>query len=896
MIRIPFVSILPRRFLLAIALGASFAAFAQGPGEAPAPSAAPAAPGAPNGKPAAGPPQKPPSYQDVLKDAQTLPGFFTLHRKDDKVWIEIRPDQLDKPFFFSYNIPRSVGERGLYGSQMGDSQLAVFHRIGNRVQLIARNTQFFAKEGTPQAEFVRDSFSDSLIASAAEASQPNPENQAVLVEANALLFGDIPGYLTRLEFAFRLPFALDAHNTSIASVNNTEHLTGLEVDAHFSVPKIPAPPLKPPPEPTPPPPTATPDPRSLFVGFYYNFAELPAQPMRPRIADERVGYFTTPRVDYTDDVAIKPKLQYVNRWRLEKKDPTAAISEPKQPIVYWLDKNIPVKYREAVTEGILEWNKALEKAGFRNAIVVKQQTDQDTFDTMDARHASVRWFTGADVGFAIGPSHVDPRTGEILDADIGMSDVFAHGARRLVVEDLGKPAGIDGDESLAGSALGARRGYLACDYGAAAEQEAEFAFDLLEARGLEMDGPEADALAKSYVKDVIMHEVGHTLGLRHNFRASAVYSLKQTDDPAFTKVNGVATSVMDYTPFNIAPSGVKQGEYDMSTIGPYDYWAIEYGYREMDPASEPAELAKIASRSIEPQLAYATDEDAGVGKMFIGIDPQVNRFDLGSDPLEYYKRRMTLSRELWDRIENLKLAPGESYERLTRSFVAGFLQVARIAPLAAKYVGGVDTTRDRAGTGRQLFEPTPASRQREAMRLIDQDFFQEGSFRFQPHFLGRLALDQFQRPANPDISPSAAVFAVQKALLGELLSDPVAARLIDAPEKAPDPSKVLRLSELYDTLQSSIWSELKSGREISAMRRNLQREHLRLVTAMLLHPAPTTPADARSLMRMNAKALVADLRAAQSKPGFSKESRAHIGESLDTLQEALKAPMQRASS
>jgi len=884
----------------AVALAFASAGLSRADDAPPAPNGAPPAangaahpPGAPGAPPA---PAQPKPFAEIVKGAKEMPGFFKLYEKDDKVWIAIKPDQLDKPFFFSYNIPRSIGERGLYGSQMGDSQLAVFHKIGNNVQLIARNTEFFAKDGTPQAHFVRESFSDSLIASAAVVSQPNADDKAVLIEANALLFGDIPGYLTRLETAFRIPYALDPKNTSFLSVNNTEQNTGLEVDAHFFVPKLSPPPLTPPPVPMPPPPKATPDPRNFFVGFYYNFAPLPADPMHPRVADERVGYFTTSRVDYTDDVQVKPRVNYINRWRLEKKDPSAAISEPKEPIVYWLDKNIPEKYRKSVTDGILEWNKAFEKAGFRNAIVVKQQQEGDSFDTMDARHASIRWFTGADVGFAIGPSHVDPRTGEILDADIGMSDVFARGARRLVVEDLGKPAAFDPNAAYIADPLRAEKGFLACEYGAAAEQETDFAFDLLEARGLDMDGPEAEALAQEYVKDVIMHEVGHTLGLRHNFVASKIYSLKQIEDTSFSKVHGITASVMDYNPFNISPTGEKQGEYVMSTLGAYDYWAIEYGYTEVSAADEPAELAKIASRSTEPQLAYATDEDAGAGKAFIGIDPDVNRFDLGSDPLEYYKRRMKLSRELWDRLQNMQLAPGESYERLTRSFAAGFLQVARIAPLAVKYVGGVTTHRDRAGTGRPLFEPTPAARQREALALINNDFFQVDSFRFRPDFLGRLALDQFNRPANPDISLSATVFQVQKAMLGEMMSDAVAARLVDAPEKAPDASKVLRLSELYDTLQSSIWSELKSGREISTIRRNLQREHLRIMTGMLLHPAPTTPADARSLMRMNAMALVADLKAAQGKPGFSKESRAHISESLDTLQEALKAPMQRAST
>jgi hypothetical protein len=882
---------IPRTLAIALAASLACAALAQDPPTPPAngpaaPAAAPAAPATPPGQPR--------PYKDVLKDAKAIPGFFRLHQKDDKVWIEIRADQFDKPFFFSYNIPKSIGERGLYGSQMGGSEMAVFRKIGNQVQLIARNTEFFAKDGTPQARFVAESFSDSLLASATVAALPEPETKAVVIEANALLFADIPGYLTRLETAFRLPFALDAKNTSIASVNNAEYVTGIQVSAHFSVPKLSAPPLTPPPVPNPPPPKATPDPRSLFVGFYYSFAQLPAVPMQARIADERVGYFTTSRVDYTDDTAVKPRIDIANRWRLEKKDPSAAVSEPREPITYWLDKNIPEKYRKAVAEGILEWNKAFEKAGFRNAVVVKQQGDGDSFNTMDARHASIRWFTGADVGFAIGPSQVDPRSGEILDADIGMSDVFARGARRLVVEDLGRPVLFDENEAFIADPLRAHKGFLACNYGQAAAHELNFAADLLEARGLDMEGPEAEALAQAYVKDVIMHEVGHTLGLRHNFRASTVYSLKQLQDPEFTRANGLTTSVMDYNPYNISPKGEKQGEYVMSTLGPYDYWAIEYGYRQVDPASEKEELAKIASRATEPQLVFATDEDAGYGTIFVGIDPDVNRFDLGSDPLEYYKRRTQLSRELWDRIQGLKLTDGESYERLTRSFASGFREVGRIAPLAAKYVGGVNTRRDRAGTGRPLFEPTPAARQREALALITNDFFKAGSFQFKPEFLGRLAIDQFTRPSNPYVSLTAAILTVQKAVLDQLLSDPVATRLAEAPDKATAGVKVLRLSDLYDALQGAIWSEAKAGQESTAMRRNLQREHLRRMAGALVKPSATLPADARSLLRENARGLAGDLRAAQAKAGLSKETRAHYAESLNTLEEALKAPLQRA--
>jgi hypothetical protein len=895
-----------KRHLLSVAgitaIALSVGAFAQAPapnGAAPAAGAAPA-PGAP-----ATPPGQPKPYKDVLKDAKAIPGYFTLHQKDEKVWIEIRPEQLDKPFFFAVNVPRSLGERGLYGSQMagpwlapgGDNQVVVWKKIGNQVQLIAKNTRFYAKPGTPQARFVEESFSDSLLASAPVAAQPNPDTKAIVVEGNALLFADLMSYGTRLEYAFRMPFALDAKNSSFSRVTNNEGITSLQVNAHFSVPKIAASPLTPPPKPAPPPPKTTPDPRSFFIGFQYNFMPLPEVPMAARQADERLGHFTTERVDYTDDVTPKRRSFLVNRWRLEKKDPAAAVSDPRTQVTWWLDKNIPEKYRKSVADGILEWNKAFEKAGFRNAIVVKQQTEQDDFDTMDSRHASVRWFTGDDVGFAIGPSHVDPRSGEILDADIGMSDVFARGARRQVAEDFTRLFDREASEPAHAESHGhrARRGFLACNYMDESARELHFAMDLLEARGLDMDSPEADAVAQAYVKDVIMHEVGHTLGFQHNFRSSGIYSLKQIQDPEFTRKNGLTGSVMDYTPFNISLKGEKQGEYVMSTLGPYDYWAVEYAYKEIDAAREKEELARIASRSTEPALAFANDEDAGYGDQAIGIDPEVNRFDLGAEPLDYYRKRLKLSRELWDRLQSLDLAQGESYERLTRSFVAGFNQLTRVAPLAAKYVGGVRHLRDHAGTGRPLYEPTAAAKQREALAMMTNDFFKVDSFRFKPEFLSRIGIDHFERPRNPDVSVANAVLKVQGSVLDQLMADNVAARILDSQEKVADPSKAMRLSEVYDTLQGAIWAELKTGQEITLMRRNLQRDHLRRVAGALVKPSPTAPADARALQRENATALQQQIRAALAKPGMSKESRAHLGESLNTLTEALKAPLQRAA-
>ncbi len=860
-------------------------------GDLPTPVTAPAA-----ASPSAATPRP---FKDIVKGAREIPGLFALYQKEDKVWLAIAPEQFDKPFLFTHGIPKSIGERGLYGGQMGGAQLAVWRKIGGQVQLVAKNTKFFAQQGTPQARFVAESFSDSLLASTSVVAAPHPDTKAILVEANSLLFGDIPGYLTRLEAAFRMPFTLDTRNTSIAHVNNTKDLTGIQVQAHFSVPKLSAPPMTQPAPPTPsapPPPKTTPDPRSLFVGFYYSFVRLPETPMPPRRADERIGHFVTTRSDYTADTAPKPQVHYVNRWRLEKLDPTAPMSPPKTPITYWIDRNVPEKYRRAVTEGILEWNKAFERIGIGGAIVVRQQTEQDDFETMDAHHASVRWFAGTDVGFAIGPSIVDPRSGEILDADVGMSDAFARGARRLAAEDIGKPLAFDTSIAAAMATPAQQQIHLACHYAAEKGQEVDFAIDLLEARGLDMDGPEAEKLAQDYVKEIVMHEVGHTLGLRHNFRSSTAHPLQRIGNPAFTQAQGLSGSVMDYLPFNLAVKGETQGDYVMTSLGPYDYLAIEYAYRPLAPGAEPAELARIAARATtEPELAYATDEDAGNGSLALGIDPEVNRFDLGADPIEFYRKRVRITRELWDRLETLKLRPDESYERLTRSFASGFSQLARIAPLVAKYVGGVRHLRDHAGTGRPLYQPTDVAKQREALALVTDTLFRPASFRLDPELVSRLAIDHFARTPNPDFSIANSVLNLQKAVLDSLLADSVAQRLLDSQDKVANPAALMQLSELYDTLQSAIWSELGSPGEIPPLRRNLQREHLKRIATALVRPAATTPADARGLQRENARQLVRQIRTAlgKQKQKDSRETRAHLAECLDTLTEALKAPLQR---
>ena len=878
------------------------------PGAArPAPAAATAAAAAAAAAAQAMQGHKP--FAEVVKDAKEFDGLFRVYQKDDRAWIEIRPEQLDQPFFFKSNINQGIGEGRIFGGAMnypiGVAQVVVFHKIGQTVQLIAKNTKYTAKPGTPEARAVAAGFSDSLLATAPVAAQPHADRKSILIDANALLLADLPGAASQLERTYRQPYGFDARNSSLGKIADADDNLTFNVSAHYALSRLVLPPASGP-NMMPSPPSTLPDVRSMFIGYHYSFSKLPDEPMHPRVADERIGYFTTDQLDFTSDLPRVPVTRYVNRWRLEKKDPTAALSEPKQPIVFWLDRNIPVRYREPIKAGILEWNKAFERIGYKDAIKVEVQPDDADFDTSDIRHASVRWQTVAKTAYgAIGPSVVDPRTGEILDADIGIDANNVRVVRNLKREYV--PAGIStSTTAMLGQALaptfGAASQQAYCTYGEVATQEATFGLSLLDVRGdLPEDSPDIDTFVAAFLKDVTMHEVGHTLGLRHNFRASTIYTDEQLADKEFTHVHGISGSVMEYLPWNIALKGEKQGEYQMSTLGPYDYWAVEYGYREVPPKDEAAELEKIASRSNDTQLAYSTDEDVA----YFAVDPAVNQGDLGMEPLAYARKRLALVRELWQRTEKMELKPGESYSILRRNFTRGLNEAGQGAVYAARYIGGLTTLRDHVGSGRPPLMPVDPAKQRQALDLIAGEIFSADSFNFAPSFLRKMTVSVFDmddaeelgRPIPPlDFPVDQQLLTMQKNVLDALMSPIIAQRLLNNAAKTDDPKHALKVSDLYGTLHAAIWSELRTGRDITLFRRNLQREHALRIANGLLRPSGTMPADARATLRADATALRAELAAAGARRGLSPEAKAHIAEAQAMLDEALKAPLVRQAA
>jgi hypothetical protein len=353
---------------------------------------------------------------------------------------------------------------------------------------------------------------------------------------------------------------------------------------------------------------------------------------------------------------------------------------------------------------------------------------------------------------------------------------------------------------------------------------------------------------------------------------------------------------MDYNAYNIPLAGEPKANYNVVTLGPYDYWAIEYAYKPLDAKAEPAELARIAARNTEPLLAFADDADAGGFGGNNGIDPRDNRFDLSDDPLAWAGKRVALSKELWQRLQQRGAKPGDDPLRLRRSLLSGFRQLGPLPALAAKYVGGMYTERDLPGTGRPTYRPVEPAKQREALRFLTAEFFSVDSFQFKPQFLATLGTDYNEWNRPQPLSLPAAVLTLQTQALDRLMAAGTAQRLLELPYYLPEAERkgAISLNEVYTSVQDTIWSELKTGSEIDPLRRNLQREHLKRMQALLTRGAPGLPADALSLARLHAAELQAALQKAGTKGGLSVETRAHLKDSLGTLTEALRATMQRA--
>jgi Met-zincin/Domain of unknown function (DUF5117)/Domain of unknown function (DUF5118) len=844
------------------------------------------------------PKSKYPPYEEVLKDTQKVSGLITLYRKDDRLLAELEPKNLNRDLIVLITIARGIGQTPIVGGfswQFGDDAVWQFRRAGERIHLVRRNVRFTADKGSPDAEAVAVAYTDSVLFSLPIVTRS--PGGAYVVDLTPVFMSDLPQISNVLS-----GFAFSESKSTWAEVEGFPKNIELQVAATYasngkeSIDSVP-------------------DARGVTVNVHYSISELPETSYRPRLADDRVGYFVAAKKDFSKKDLDDRFVRYITRWNLEKADPKADFSTPKQPIIFWLEKTIPFKYRKPIRDGILEWNKAFEQAGFYDAIEVRQQPDDATWDPGDVNYNTFQWIT-AGVAYAMGPSRVNPSTGQILDADIIFDADFLQYWKQehetFTPEDVALMTGGAIDLEQYRTEMKQRPAYLQgghsdrCSCYLLNGMSRQLAVGATVLATKRRSPEELDRLIKQGLKECTMHEVGHTLGLSHNFRASGYYSLADLNDTAKTAETGLGMSVMDYNPVNIVPSNMKQGDYFSQTIGPYDMWAIEYGYKPLpggSPEAELPELEKIASRSGDPRYALGDDGNA----RGIDPDPLTTRYDLSNDLIEYAKAEAQLVAESWPKIVEELTQNGEGYQKARRAFNMLISRHGEVMFEASRYVGGVSVSRSHKGDAeaKPPLVVVPAKKQREALALVEAQAFGDKPFGFPPELYGYLAASQWDHwgvePIERTDYPAHEVILMwQDRILSKLLSPLTLDRIHDSELKVSESEDVLTTPELFESLTNSIFSEasdFKAGEftdrkpAISSLRRNLQRAYLQRLSRLAMGQT-TAPEDCETVAFMELKTLkgrIDTILAGDFK--LDTYSKAHLEDSSAKIQKVIDATM-----
>jgi len=877
------------------------------------------------------PEKKYPDFATVVKGAKVHDGLFTLHQKDDQLFAEIQPQQFDKPYLLPISIAQGAGVGGTT-LNFDEQWVIAFKKQGDKVFVVRKNVRFTAKPGSPEAKALDTTYSDSVLATL-PIKAFNPLKGSIVVDWSQLFFGDFAD----LQAGF-----IDRERTTWKQVKSFKKNVELQVAATIVGARTGG---------------IAPsggneviDRRGVGLVIQYGLVELPEPGYVVRNADDRVGHFNTVLKDFSKDGSDAPFVRYVNRWRLERADGSpwksgGKLVPPKKKIVFWIENSVPDEYRAAVREGILEWNKAFEKVGFRDAIEVRQQEGEE-FDPEDVSYATFRWIA-SEVPYAIGPSRANPYTGEILDADIlfdaSMVRVYK-GESRLFRDPTGKaldlPSSIQASQrgltlpveplqrlranlgwddrthrALPGdgeakSSSTARHGYCQC----ASQKTAELGLALLAASqqagtNLKEGDKIPEELMIQAVKETVMHEVGHTLGLRHNFKASTNLRNDQLHDTAITSQKGLVASVMDYNPSNIARKGTKQGHYFTPTLGSYDYWAIEYAYH---PSATAEELNAIAGRVAEPGLTYGTDED-----LYDTPDPLVNQWDLGSDPLLFAKDRVALAKELVPELAKRTAGKGENYARTRAAMNVLFNQVGNAGYLASRYVGGAAYHRDHSGdaNARDPFVPVAAAKQREALDFVKRDILTDGPFELTPELLRKVGSDRWSHWGNPAADNAKLYPAIDKTLeihrmvLDELLFSGTLNAVQATAKAAAADEKPLQIAEIFRAISDASFTDLPGSdgkapaAKSSIVRRNLQREYVSRLAMLSLGKQSAVnfstlfsrfgngskiPPDAKALARLHLKEIAKGVDAAL-KTETDDTAKAHYEDLKEQIAKVLVA-------
>lgn len=908
-----------------------------------------------------------PPFEKFTEGAEKLDGFFTLwwNKEEGKLYAEIKPNQFDQPILSPIAIARGLGMSGHPLHQMNQWVLS-FRRSGKSLQIVRRNIRYEAPPNSPLKKAVQQNFTDSIIKAVPIRSV---KGKTVLVDLADIYFDD---------FAQLGLGSLDRSRTSWFNVKAFANNVELEVEATFTgggfyygygfgdggvI-----------------------DRRGITLVIHYSLVKMPDGGYRPRFADDRVGHFLNATKDYGKEDPDTFFVRRINRWRLEKANPQAELSPPKRQIVWWVENTVPYEFRPYVEEGILEWNKAFEKIGYKNALAVRWQTEQDEFDPENVDYCTFKWLTSG-ATYAMSGIRANPVTGEIVDGDVVfdaswikywknqyaflvgsaaaalrpeeekvlfplargeiISPIMAtaqgfglpyplpeegqafatefnqQGSRLKLVPEQWNPLQLQLRRQMGGN--GAFANF--CQFSAFQSYQLGLAALLLASDNAHEDNEEkhSDGLSTEFlgqaIKEVVMHEVGHSLGLRHNFKASSIVNNDKLHDPGFTRDHGMVGSVMDYNPMNVAADRDNQGEYYPTTIGPYDYWAIEYAYKDIS-GDETGGLNEIASRSVKPDLAFATDED-----MFLTHDPYVNAWDLGSDPLEFGKTRIQLADKLFEGLDKVVVKDGEAWARLRNAFSILLAQYGDAAALAANFVGGQKVHRDhKSEDAPDPIVPIAGDKQRESLGFLVEHILSDDSFRFPPQLLRRLTSDHWYHWGTSGFYGGSIeypvydrILSIQRMILNHCFSPSVLNRIQNHLPLQGREAKPLQIAEIFRSITDGIWATLDVPNpqkeethhlEFSVIQRNLQRAHLEKLTTIVLGQSQSSfaslygyvffgsgasyPADAKSLAKLHLREIKDRMEDVLDRNDVEIEetTRAHLLETRERLTKILEAGLQ----
>ena len=778
-------------------------------------------------------------YDEVITDeAESDDGVFTVHRLDDKVFYEIPETELGREFLWVSQIARTTEGVG-YGGQALGNRVVKWERHGDRILLKSVSYALVADAEQPIARAVEAANNDTIIR--AFDIEALSEAGAPVIDVTTLFNREVPEFSARSRLQAR-GFARD--RSFVESV--TAFPENIEVKATHTY-------TLPPPSSAGQNRTRAPSrrrgmrPGSATVLLHYSMVKLPEEPMQPRLFDERVGYFSVRQIDYGRDEHRSPRRRYITRWRLEKQDPDAEVSDPVTPITYWIDPATPTRWAPYIKQGVEAWLPAFEAAGFSNAIVARDaptpEEDPD-WSPEDARYSVIRWLPST-VENASGPHVHDPRTGEILETDIQ----FHHNVMNLV------------------------RDWYFVQVGP------------LDPRARTLPLP--DELMGDLLAYVAAHEVGHTLGFQHNMKASSLYPPDKVRDPDWVRTMGHTPTLMDYSRFNYVaqPEDGIAVEDLIPKIGPYDVWATKWGYAPVPDAASPDDEkptldAWAREQDETPWYRFSTpgaqNADPGQLTEAVGDADAVESTALGLKNLE------RVAAMLLDATAT-EAAAGDPYDDLDELYGRLVGQWTLEMNHVAAVVGGVRSQQKHVGQDGVRFETIPRETQAEALAFLNDNAFTTPMFLVDPAILRRIepagALDRIR--------------AGQARVLRSLLTGRRIRRLVE--QEAIDGDAAYAATDFLADLRAGLWAELDAPDvRIDAWRRNVQRVYLDLIDGQL-NGRQAAGGDARPFLRGELRALDRTIGAAVARVA-DRATRLHLEDVQNEIARTLDPPAAPAAS